>query len=140
MPESHTSEKLGLSRRALLVTIQHELRSPVLNIIGYARVLRDEASPVYENDLGEILKACNNLLGMVDDFLENGPKPRPHDDPEGADTLTVLRHDLRGPVNIIRGYVEFLVETASARRANAQRRRPRTVDSDRRESERSRKA
>ena len=115
MPESHTSEKLGLSRRALLVTIQHELRSPVLNIIGYARVLRDEASPVYENDLGEILKACNNLLGMVDDFLENGPKPRPHDDPEGADTLTVLRHDLRGPVNIIRGYVEFLVETANAR-------------------------
>ncbi|MDH3414392.1 MAG: hypothetical protein OEM98_18160, partial [Gammaproteobacteria bacterium] len=116
MSVSRTSEKLGLSRRALLVTIQHELRSPVLNIIGYARVLRDEGSRVYENDLGEILKACNTLLGLVDDFLEHGPKPRPGStDPDSPDTLTVLRHDLRGPVNIIRGYVEFLLETANTR-------------------------
>jgi len=116
MSVSRTSEKLGLSRRALLVTIQHELRSPVLNIIGYARVLRDEGSRVYENDLGEILKACNTLLGLVDDFLEHGPKPRPGSaDPDSPDTLTVLRHDLRGPVNIIRGYVEFLLETAKTR-------------------------
>jgi adenylate cyclase len=116
MSVSHTNEKLGLSRRALLVTIQHELRSPILNIIGYARVLRDESSQVYENDLGEILKACNALLGLVDDFLEHGPKPRSSStDPDSPDTLTVLRHDLRGPVNIIRGYVEFLLETATTR-------------------------
>ncbi len=116
MSASHMSDKLGLSRRALLVTIQHELRSPILNIIGYARVLRDESSKVYENDLGEILKACNSLLGHVDDFLEHGPRPRPSSaGPDGPDTLTILRHDLRGPVNIIRGYVEFLLETATSR-------------------------
>jgi class 3 adenylate cyclase len=98
------------------VTIQHELRSPVLNIIGYARVLRDEGSQVYGNDLGEILQASNNLLELIDDFLEHGPRSRSNiPDPHGVDTLSRLRHDLRGPVNIIRGYVEFLLELAATR-------------------------
>jgi class 3 adenylate cyclase len=113
---SRISEKLGLSRRALLVTIQHELRSPVLNIIGYARVLRDESSQVYNNDLSEILQASNNLLELIDDFLDHGPRTSSHvSDPEGVDTLSRLRHDLRGPVNIIRGYAEFLLQLAATR-------------------------
>ncbi len=110
------SEKPQLPRRALFVTLQHELRSPVLNIIGYTRVLRDESANEYENDLAEILKASYGLLDLVDYFLENPGEIESDDAPEdGLDSLSRFRHDLRGPVNIIRGYVEFLLEVAGTR-------------------------
>ncbi|HSS66772.1 MAG TPA: response regulator, partial [Gammaproteobacteria bacterium] len=110
------SEKPQLPRRALFVTLQHELRSPVLNIIGYTRVLRDESASEYENDLGEILKASYGLLELVDYFLENPAEIESKTAPEdGVDTLARFRHDLCGPVNIIRGYAEFLLEVAGTR-------------------------
>ncbi len=111
-----SGERSLLPRRALFATLQHELRSPVLNIIGYARVLREESDDEYDSDLAEVLKASHALLELVDYFLENPTKVESNTSPsEGADTLARFRHDLRGPVNIIRGYVEFLLEVAGAR-------------------------
>lgn len=110
------NRKPQLPRRALFVTLQHELRSPILNIIGYAQVLRDESASEYDNDLAEILKASNGLLGLVDYFLENPTEIGSNVSPEyRLDPFAKFRHDLRSPVNIIRGYVEFLLEVAGTR-------------------------
>lgn len=110
------SQKPQLPRRALFVTLQHKLRSPVLNIIGYTRVLRDESATEYESDLEEILKTSYVLLELVDYFLENPVEIELDASPEdGLDSLSRFRQDLLGPVNIIRGYVECLLEVARGR-------------------------
>ncbi len=113
---ARAGERSLLPRRALFATLQHELRSPVLNIIGYARVLREESASEYDSDLAEVLKASHSLLELVDYFLENPTEVEANKSPSGGkDTLARFRHDLRGPLNIIRGYVEFLLEVAGTR-------------------------
>lgn len=106
-----------LAHRARLANVRQELLAPVSAIAGYAEILRDEAMRLGMHaatpDLDRVLGAARDLLGLVDRLLD----PRPDDvrELEGEDVAQYqarLRHDLRNPLNAIKGYAELLLEDA----------------------------
>jgi len=102
------------ARRAHLVNLRQELLAPVSAILGFGEMLHQDASQNGPEDavadLERILTAARDLHAMVDRLL----------DPELAETLfegadvaaaqKKLRHDLRTPINAIKGYGEMLLE------------------------------
>ncbi|WP_298856144.1 adenylate/guanylate cyclase domain-containing protein [uncultured Ruegeria sp.] len=95
-----------------LANLRQNLISPVSAIVGFCELLESEAvrSDLSEaaNDLKRISQAATELSAFVDQMLH----------PDVAVKLTVdgdegtkrLRHDLRTPMNAIKGYGEMLLE------------------------------
>ena len=102
------------AREARLANLRQELLAPVSAILGYGEMLRDEAAAhgleEIAPDLERILTAARDLLAMVDQLLDKG---RAHSLFAGKDEAAAekqLRHDLRTPINAIKGYGEMLLE------------------------------
>jgi signal transduction histidine kinase len=57
-----------------LANVNHELRTPLSSIIGYARLLRRETekqiSPVQVENLADLLRNAERLLGLIDSLLD----------------------------------------------------------------------
>ncbi|MGN6735318.1 MAG: sensor histidine kinase, partial [Candidatus Binatia bacterium] len=57
-----------------LANVNHELRTPLSSIIGYARLLRRETekqiSPVQRENLDDLLRNAERLLGLIDSLLD----------------------------------------------------------------------
>jgi signal transduction histidine kinase len=57
-----------------LANVNHELRTPLSSIIGYARLLRRETekqiSPVQRENLEDLLRNAERLLGLIDSLLD----------------------------------------------------------------------
>ncbi|GGC85539.1 adenylate/guanylate cyclase domain-containing protein [Chelatococcus reniformis] len=97
------------ARRALLAHLRQEFSAPANAIAGYAEMMVEDADRAgyadAKADLVRILSAAGSLQGLLADLLSG----------EGGDGLDVakVRHDLRTPINAIKGYGEMLLEDAA---------------------------
>jgi serine phosphatase RsbU (regulator of sigma subunit) len=102
--------------RALVAYVQQELRAPATAIIGYAEMLMDDALQAgrsqFTDDLQHILDASRTLDRMVVSLLDPATIHRTDDSAKLAEFRRTLRHDLRTPINAIKGYGEMLREDA----------------------------
>ena len=101
-------------RRARLANMRQELLAPVTGLVGYGELLSEEADRLelgeLAPDLERILTAAKDLLELVNRLLdEAAASDRPS--PADLDVIQVkIRHDLRNPLNAIKGYAELLLE------------------------------
>jgi len=110
MTDSVTDEKR--IKQASLSDIRQRLLTPVTAIVGYSELLYDEAS---EKNLAEILPDLDRVLGaarqlfnMVDTLLNADAN---HDYCQDTEAVQrELRHNLRTPINGIKGFAELLLE------------------------------
>ena len=99
-------------KQASLSDIRQKLLTPVSAIVGYSELLYDEA--VEENleailpDLDRVLGAARQLLEMVDLLLDASTHQVGLEDAETVQRE--LRHNLRTPINGIKGFAELLLE------------------------------
>jgi adenylate cyclase len=95
-------------QRALLAHLRQEFTAPAAAILGYAEMLIEDATGL---DLGEFLPDLQRIHTAgtaLQDLLQN---VLAH---EGSVIdRAKLRHDLRTPMNAIKGYGEMLVEDAT---------------------------
>ena len=91
-----------------LARARHDLRDPVNHILGYVEILleEDQVPASFHEDLERIRLGGRRMLEQIQVYF-GGTKTEsvPLD-------LRRIQHDLRTPVNQIRGYSEILVEEA----------------------------
>jgi adenylate cyclase len=105
------------TERALVAYVRQELSAPATAVMGYAEILMDDAVKAdcakRTDDLQRILDASRTLHGLILSLLDPATVHR-IDGSEGlAEFHRTLRHDLRTPINTIKGYGEMLREDAS---------------------------
>jgi class 3 adenylate cyclase/CheY-like chemotaxis protein len=97
-------------RRALLAHLRQEFMAPAAAIVGYADILLEDATRLglgsYLPDLERVHAAGCALQTLLNMVLAK---------PERASEFDTakLRHDLRTPINAIKGYGEMLAEDAT---------------------------
>jgi adenylate cyclase len=100
-------------QRALLAFVRQEFAAPAATILGYAENLRAtvgrDGPESMLGDLGRLHQAGRKLIAMV----AGSPDPPPMA-ADFAEFRRTLRHDLRTPINAIKGYGEMLLEDAEA--------------------------
>lgn len=99
-------------QRALLAHLRQEFMAPAAAIVGYVDILIDEARRLslanYLPDLDRIRGAGHTLHELLQSVLaQEQSADAPNFDP------AKLRHDLRTPINAIKGYGEMLAEDAA---------------------------
>lgn len=100
-------------QRALLAHLRQEFMAPASSIAGYAEILIEEAREqtldTYLPDLERIAVAGRSLQSLLRSVLT-------HDDTKEKTVFNraELRHDLRTPINAIKGYGEMLAEDAES--------------------------
>jgi class 3 adenylate cyclase len=101
-------------RRTRLANMRQELLAPVTALVGYGELLCEEADRLAIDelaaDLERVLTAARDLLELVNGLLDEAATS---DQPTGADLEAIqvrIRHDLRNPLNAIKGYAELLLE------------------------------
>ena len=98
---------------------QGELSAPATAIMGYAEMLMNDAvrsgRAALIDDLRRILDASRSLYGLILSLLDRAAI-HPVRWPCGTrrSFVRMLRHDLRTPINAIKGYGEMLREDAAA--------------------------
>jgi class 3 adenylate cyclase len=114
--EDGRSERLLSERQtnARLSHVRQELLAPVNAIAGYADILRDEATrlglPALMPDIERVLESAEALLGLVEGLLDAGTTLTRREGESLPDFQERLLHDLRNPLNAIKGYGEMLLE------------------------------
>ncbi len=100
-------------KQASLANIRQKLITPVTTIVGYSELLYEEAAE--KNlarmlpDLDRVLGAARGLFNIVDRLLDSDSHANFKDtDVEAAQRE--LRHNLRTPINGIKGFAELLLE------------------------------
>lgn len=109
--------------KALLAFVQQEFSAPSAAIVGYAEIALEEVASAsvaqdFVDDLRRIHAAGLQLKALVENLLHpQEPSVRPA--AEDFETFcSKLRHDLRTPINAIKGYGEMLIEDAQESGAN----------------------
>jgi adenylate cyclase len=99
-------------QRALISHLRQEFMAPAAAIVGYVDILIEDARRLglaaYLPDLKRIHQAGHSLHALLQSVLAQEDSTAVIFDP------AKLRHDLRTPINAIKGYGEMLVEDASA--------------------------
>jgi len=101
-------------RRAQLAIMREELLAPANAIVGYGEMLREEVASAghdeFANDLERIGASAQALFDLIESQLGDAAAwdIMKTDDTEAAQKT--LRHDLRNPLNAIKGYGEMLME------------------------------
>jgi adenylate cyclase len=102
------------ARRARLANMRQELLAPVTALVGYGELLTDEAGRLelvdLAPDLERILTAAQDLLALVNRLLDEAAAPAQASHAELEAIQSKMRHDLRNPLNAIKGYAELLLE------------------------------
>ena len=109
------------TERALVAYVRQELSAPATAIMGYAEMLMDDAAPAdrgqFTDDLQRILDASRNLNRLILSLLDPATIHQAGGSAELTEYRRTLRHDLRTPINAIKGYGEMLREDAADRSA-----------------------
>jgi adenylate cyclase len=109
MPDEGEAGRLS---RALRAHLRQEFVSPAAAIVGFAEIALDEIDRLgltdYREDLERIVNAGFSLQRRLNDALGQTGIP---DDIDGY--RAQLRHDLRTPINAVKGYGEMIVEDAT---------------------------
>jgi class 3 adenylate cyclase len=102
------------ARQAQLANLRQELLAPVSAILGYGEMLHEDAAgngpEEIVPDLKRILSAARDLHAMVDRLLDKGLAESLFEGEDQAAAQKKLRHDLRTPINAVKGYGEMLLE------------------------------
>ena len=102
------------ARRARVANMRQELLAPVTALVGYGELLTEEAERLelvdLAPDLERILTAAQELLGLVNRLLDEAAAPAQESRADLAAIQAKMRHDLRNPLNAIKGYAELLLE------------------------------
>src|SRR5262245_11628906 len=102
------------TERALVAYVCQELSAPATAIMGYAEMLMDDAVQAgrkqFTNDLQRILDASRSLHELVLSLLDPATVHRTECSADLAEFRRTLHHDLRTPINAIKGYGEMLRE------------------------------
>ncbi len=111
---SQSSE--GRHDAALLAHIRQDFSAPVAAIVGYIELLAEDA-PSYgldhlAPDIARMQRAGLSLQHLVDQILAGEAARRADGEVAQAPcgTGSNLRHDLRTPLNAVKGYAEMLLE------------------------------
>ena len=112
----------GADRRtegALVAYVRQELSAPATAIMGYAEMLMDDAVQAgreqFTEDLQRILDASRALHGLILSLLDPATIHPTVGSVDLVEFRRTLRHDLRTPINAIKGYGEMLREDAADR-------------------------
>jgi adenylate cyclase len=105
------------TERALVAYVRQELSAPAIAIVGYAEILMDDAVQTNRSqltdDLQRILDASRNLHRLILSLLDPATMHQADGSADLAEYRRTLRHDLRTPINAIKGYGEMLREDAA---------------------------
>ncbi|MFL6833978.1 MAG: adenylate/guanylate cyclase domain-containing protein [Xanthobacteraceae bacterium] len=97
--------------------LRQELSAPATAIMGYAEMLIDDAvlggRGQFTDDLQRILDAGRSLHRLILSLLDPATIHRTDGNADLAEFRRTLRHDLRTPINAIKGYGEMLREDAA---------------------------
>jgi adenylate cyclase len=97
-----------------LAHVRQELLAPANAIVGYADILRDEATRrellTLMPDIDRIRASAEALLSLVEGLLDTGATTACREGESQSDFQKRLLHDLRNPLNAIKGYGEMLLE------------------------------
>ncbi len=108
------ASKQERQRRARLANMRHELLAPVTALVGYGEMLIEKARALELEDIGpdlqRILTSAQELLALMDRLLDVTGVAGSQSGAELAELQAKLRHDLRNPLNAIKGYAELLLE------------------------------
>jgi adenylate cyclase len=103
--------------RALVAFVRQEFGAPVAAIIGFSEILLDDAKRSGHDDvvpdLERIRAAGVQLQGLLGTLLDPAILQSRGAGGDFAAFRGKLRHDLRTPLNAVKGYGEMLVEEAS---------------------------
>jgi adenylate cyclase len=109
--------------RALVAYVRQELSAPVTAVVGYAEMLMEDAVRAGRaeavDDLKRILDASHALNHLVLTVLDPAVFQRHEGSADLDEFRRKLRHDLRTPINAIKGYGEMLREDAMDSGASA---------------------
>jgi class 3 adenylate cyclase len=110
MSDRSDSESARL-HNALRAHLRQEFVAPAAAIVGFADIVIEDAERAgltdYAADLDRIRSAGLSLQALLDEVLQQTGEV---DDVHGY--RTKLRHDLRTPINAVKGYGEMIVEDA----------------------------
>jgi class 3 adenylate cyclase len=99
--------------RAVKAHLRQEFAAPAASIVGYAEMLIEDTERLgldtLAPDLDRVLTAGRTLQQLIGDILA-----RETGDADEETFRKHLRHDLRTPINAIKGYGEMLLEDAEA--------------------------
>jgi adenylate cyclase len=109
-PAAHAARE----RQARLANMRQELLAPVTALVGYGELLTEEVERLelvdLAPDLERILTAAQELLGLVNRLLDEAAAPAQASRADLEAIQAKMRHDLRNPLNAIKGYAELLLE------------------------------
>ena len=102
------------AQRAHIANMRQELLAPAEAIVGYGEMLREEATRIgcteFVDDLDRIVATAKTLLELVERVLGEDGISAFVGGGDVAEVQKTLRHDLRNPLNAIKGYSEMLLE------------------------------
>ena len=122
MEDSATTDQIDQeadrrTERALVAYVRQELSAPAIAIMGYAEMLMDDAVQANRaqitDDLQRILDASRNLHRLILSLLDPAAIHQARGSTDLSEYRRTLRHDLRTPINAIKGYGEMLREDAA---------------------------
>jgi adenylate cyclase len=100
--------------RARVANMRHELLAPVTALVGYSELLIEKARGLdledISPDLQRILSSARELLELMDRLLDVTGVAGIQSGADLGELQAELRHDLRNPLNAIKGYAELLLE------------------------------
>jgi adenylate cyclase len=109
--EQGSEDRLKL---ALLAYVRQDFSAPVGAMVGYAEILVEDAPRYglgrFTPDLVKMHQASLALQRLIDDLLDPHALAQRVDNADYAAFRSTLRHDLRTPINAVKGYGEMLLE------------------------------
>ncbi|MGH8429842.1 MAG: adenylate/guanylate cyclase domain-containing protein, partial [Solimonas sp.] len=111
------------TERALVAWVRQELSAPAMAVMGYAEMMLEDAARGEDmaraGDLRRILDASQAVHRLILGLLDPAVFQRHEGSADLDEFRRTLRHDLRTPINAIKGYGEMLREDAAGDGATA---------------------